>query len=393
MASVDNRPHDSAMTHEPPAAELRSDRSILARQLRRRTADRVIGGVASGLGDYVNVDPVLVRAAFVGLMIFGGAGLVLYVVGWLLIPAHGEVDSIAEAAIRRLARRTGRFGTALLVLGAIVVASPWITGYGGSFYIQPEVFWALAIVLVGAVLLLGRQARVSESPHLAAAAESPAIGLDTQIWPAQASRPRDRSPLGWYVVAAVLLVVSALAVIDNVAAVEVTLGQYFGSGLVVLGVGLVVGAWWGRARLLVLLGMVALPLAVTAAFVTVPLEGGTGDHEYRPQSLGELQREYRLVGGRIWLDLSHLQTGSEPIPIAASVGVGSLVVVIPDNARVEVDARVDGGQLSLFDGYQTGTGLADRVERPGRAGGPSLILTLEAGIGSVWVVRAPLEGS
>ena len=140
MAQRSRGYHYGAMTHESPAAELRGDRSIQARRLRRRAADRVIGGVASGIGDYLNVDPVLVRAAFAGLLIFGGAGLVLYVVAWLLIPAQGETDSIAEAAIRRLARRTGRFGTALLVLGAIVVASPWLTGYGGAFYIQAEVF-------------------------------------------------------------------------------------------------------------------------------------------------------------------------------------------------------------------------------------------------------------
>src|SRR6266542_5969129 len=58
--------------------------------LRRRTTDRVLGGVAGGLGDYLNIDPLLIRIAFVGLMIFGGAGLVLYVAAWLLIPTEGQ---------------------------------------------------------------------------------------------------------------------------------------------------------------------------------------------------------------------------------------------------------------------------------------------------------------
>ncbi len=392
MAQRSRGYHHGAMTHESPAAELRGDRSIQARRLRRRAADRVIGGVASGIGDYLNVDPVLVRAAFAGLLIFGGAGLVLYVVAWLLIPAQGETDSIAEAAIRRLARRTGRFGTALLVLGAIVVASPWLTGYGGAFYIQAEVFWAFAIVLVGAVLLLGRQGRIGES-SAGGPVGSTSSDLETAARALPRSRPVERSPLGWYVVAATSLVMGALAIADNVAAVEVTLGQYFGSGLLVLGVGLVIAAWWGRARPLILLGFAVLPLAVTAAFISVPLRGGTGDHEYRPQSLGELQPEYRLVGGRIWLDLTHLQPSPEPISITASVGIGNFNVVIPDGARVQILGRVDGGQLSLLGGYLAGTGLVDRVERPGTAGGLSLILTLEAGIGSVWVEQTPVEGS
>ena len=384
------------MTNDQPGAALRSDQSTTARQLRRRTSDRVMGGVAGGLGDYLNVDPVLLRAGFAGLMIFGGAGLVLYVVGWLLIPAQGQEHSIAEALVHRLADRFGRLGMAALVLVAIVVVSPWITGYGGTFYVQPDLFWALAVIVVGIVLLLGRGGRVGPIPRTtatAAAAAAPATALDTPTWSTLVSRPHERSPLGWYVTAAVLLITGALAAADNATGVEVTLGQYFGGALVALGVGLVVGAWWGRARSLVLLDLAALPLAVTAAFVTVPLEGGTGDHEYRPQSLGELQREYRLVGGTIWLDLSDLETGSQPIAIAVSVGVGSLVVVIPDDARVEVDARVDGGRLSLFDGEHTGTALVDRLERPGHPGGSSLILTLEAGIGSVRVELAQAEGS
>ena len=38
------------------------------RLLRRRATDRVIGGVAAGIADYLNIDPVLVRAVFVGLV-------------------------------------------------------------------------------------------------------------------------------------------------------------------------------------------------------------------------------------------------------------------------------------------------------------------------------------
>jgi len=94
----------------------------------------------------------------------------------------------------------------------------------------------------------------------------------------------------------------------------------------------------------------------------------------------------------MWLDLSHLRTGSQPITIAASVGIGRLVVVISDDARAEIDARVDGGRLSLFDRDHTGTSLVDRIERAGRAGGPSLMLTLQAGLGSVRVQRAAEEG-
>nr|MBA2633248.1 PspC domain-containing protein [Chloroflexota bacterium] len=50
------------MTTEQPTAP---------RLLRRRADDRVVGGVASGIGDFLNVDPLLIRIGFVGLMVFG----------------------------------------------------------------------------------------------------------------------------------------------------------------------------------------------------------------------------------------------------------------------------------------------------------------------------------
>ena len=65
------------------------------RVLRRSRDDQVIAGVAGGLGRYLGVDPVVVRIAFVVLALFGGSGIVAYIVGWLVIPqerADGEPE-------------------------------------------------------------------------------------------------------------------------------------------------------------------------------------------------------------------------------------------------------------------------------------------------------------
>ena len=56
-------------------------------RLRRRMDDKMIGGVASGLARHFAVDVSLVRLAFVGLAIFGGSGLLLYLIAWLVVPA------------------------------------------------------------------------------------------------------------------------------------------------------------------------------------------------------------------------------------------------------------------------------------------------------------------
>lgn len=388
------------MTTEPPDAAMPLDRTIPARRLRRRTTDRVIGGVAGGLGDYLNVDPVLIRAAFAGLMIFGGAGLVLYVLGWLLIPVEGQELSMAETAIRRAAGRLGWVGVLIVIFLAFIILSPLRDD--PYWYLPSDIFWALGIALVGVLLLVLRPARgavpgavpgamPTAAPGAAAGFQpSPTEAAIAAHWgPAVAAPPRERSPLGWYVLAGILVVLGVLAVVGNLAAVRVVPGQFVGGGLLALGIGLIVGAWWGRARQLIMLGILALPLAATSAFLTVPLEGGVADESFRPGNVAEVQPAYRLLGGRLRIDLTSLQPGAGEVTVAASIGVGDLYVVVPPEATVQLSGSVRGGHLYLLGRDHVGTALADRVSEAGEDGGPTLLLDLEVGIGSLWVERYP----
>lgn len=56
------------------------------KRLTRSKTDRMVAGVAGGIAQYVGVDPVLIRIIFVLLALFGGGGLLLYLICWLLIP-------------------------------------------------------------------------------------------------------------------------------------------------------------------------------------------------------------------------------------------------------------------------------------------------------------------
>ena len=55
------------------------------RQLRRSSTDRVAAGVAGGLGEYFGLDPVLFRVLFAVTSFFGGAGIVAYLLAWLVM--------------------------------------------------------------------------------------------------------------------------------------------------------------------------------------------------------------------------------------------------------------------------------------------------------------------
>lgn len=66
------------------------------KRLARIKKGQMIAGVASGIGDYLNVDPNLVRLGFGVLSIFGGLGILLYLVAWVILPEETEDSSIAE---------------------------------------------------------------------------------------------------------------------------------------------------------------------------------------------------------------------------------------------------------------------------------------------------------
>jgi len=346
----------------------------------------VLGGVAGGLGDYFNIDPLLVRIAFVGLMIFGGAGLVLYVAGWLLIPADGRDRSSVESFFARLGLTPQRLAwIALAVIVFIIIANVPIGGPidgSGSIFIgplpgmNPAAFWALVIIVTGIVLLRRREG-TSAAAATPTAVELPAASVAK-------APPRPRSPLAWYVSAAVLLAVGVLAVVSQVAEREVSPGQFFGAALGVLGIGLVVGAWWGRARILILLVILLAPMGIVASFLTAPLEGGVGDHTFAPVTAAEVQHEYRSLGGRLTLDLSQLTTSPRDIHIAASVAFGQLQVILPEGASIEIHTQVGAGDVMVLGSQDVGTSL-DGVFIRRHLNRTTYILDLEAGIGEVYV--------
>lgn len=66
------------------------------KQLRRTRDGRMIAGVCSGAGRFLGVDPNIVRLGLAIFTFFGGAGIALYAIGWLLIPEEGARTSIGE---------------------------------------------------------------------------------------------------------------------------------------------------------------------------------------------------------------------------------------------------------------------------------------------------------
>jgi phage shock protein C len=72
------------------------------KQLIRPREGRMVAGVCAGIGEYFGVDANIVRVLFAALTIFSiGAGALVYVIAWAVVPEEGEKQSIAEGYISK----------------------------------------------------------------------------------------------------------------------------------------------------------------------------------------------------------------------------------------------------------------------------------------------------
>lgn len=62
------------------------------RRLYRSDTDRVFAGVCGGLGEYMNIDPTIIRIIWVLVGLLGGSGLILYIVAALIIPRKIDIQ-------------------------------------------------------------------------------------------------------------------------------------------------------------------------------------------------------------------------------------------------------------------------------------------------------------
>jgi phage shock protein PspC (stress-responsive transcriptional regulator) len=121
------------------------------RRLERSRDDRWIAGVCGGLGQYLGIDPVIVRLAFVAVTFVGGVGVIAYLAAFLLVPEQGNARPIIRTGGLPSSGRDRAWvivGAVLLALGAIALLNALDLWWGGG------IFWSLALLGGGVFLLL-----------------------------------------------------------------------------------------------------------------------------------------------------------------------------------------------------------------------------------------------
>jgi phage shock protein PspC (stress-responsive transcriptional regulator) len=129
-----------------------------------RPPNRWIGGVAGGIAQRFGIDPLLVRAIFGISVLFGGAGLIIYGLGWALLPEQVDGRIHLQETIR------GRFDAALLGAIAFFViginqGNGWFGWWdGNSFGWLNGILWFAATVAVIAIVIAAANQRGHQGP-------------------------------------------------------------------------------------------------------------------------------------------------------------------------------------------------------------------------------------
>jgi phage shock protein PspC (stress-responsive transcriptional regulator) len=325
------------------------------RRLLRSRDDRVIGGVAGGLGKYFNVDPVFFRVGLVALAFLGGLGVFLYLAALLFVPSE---DAAGAEPPRRNRALTIAVAAVLVLLGAAILADGgW---WFGGFFLGPL---GLLLVLGAAVWWL--------------------------VWGRPGAREAGtRSTLTRMAVVLLVLVGSAALFMGSVWAAAA--GGGVAMAILVIAIGALIGlaAFRGGARWLIVPALaIAIGVGLVAA-ADVDLNGGYGERVYAPASLAELRQDYDLGAGRLEVDLRDVDFPAGARDLELEVGFGEAVLVVPRDVCVVVDGDVGAGYLRML-GWDDGgfnVGWDD-----GGVPDARLVVDAHVGMGALQVVHDPRE--
>lgn len=187
-------------------------------------------------------------------------------------------------------------------------------------------------------------------------------------------------PLGRVVLGVILLVAGVGWLLQALDVVDVPWQIGLALSLVLVGAAIIAV---GRHGGLIAIGVVLTVILAFASILDVPFEGGVGERAFTPDSVTELRDEYRLAIGKMTVDLTGAETALTGQRIEITLGIGELVVLLPDGVAVRVEGHAGAGEVLLFGEGHGGV----NVDEVAGDDDPDVQIEASVGLGKVEVRR------
>ena len=353
----------------------------------------MVAGVAAGIADRVGVDRWVIRLAFLVLSFGGGSGILLYIAAWLLMPEEGQAESVGQKWANQANSTRPWIGVVFVLIAAAILFSNFPFFDGGLLF-------PTALLVIGILLYRGDLPGINWKPQprpdttanptntetinaMSTNYDSPTI---TQPIAPVVIKPRTPpSPLGQITIGVTIIALGLLAAIDRVATtIDADPRHYFALAVATLGLGVLVGTFFGKARWLIPIGLLLVPVMVGTS-IAYAFDGNWDTPQVvRPAGFANLAANYDKGAGELVIDLTELPWNGQTVTISAEVGVGELELFVPDGVAVEASGEVGVGEFATAAGSQGGFGI-DRTYNVAGNGLGTVVANLEVGMGRILV--------
>lgn len=160
---------------EKPTERKRTDKNE-QKSLHRSNTNKVLAGVAGGIGEYFNIDPTIIRLVFILLTVFGGSGVLIYLILWIIMPSSQQLksatDNVVKQNIDEMTEKAKSFahdlnfrntdnqndsrfwwGLLIIIFGILLL----FQNLGIFDIINLHQYWPIFLILVGIIILLKKK--------------------------------------------------------------------------------------------------------------------------------------------------------------------------------------------------------------------------------------------
>lgn len=199
---------------------------------------------------------------------------------------------------------------------------------------------------------------------------------------------RRKWPMSQIVGGGILVLIGLLWLLERTDIIDISVTSVLALATLVTGLSLMLLARDGAHGSLIVLGTIlAIVTLLTAAAPFEGFQGGVGDRTIELTSVDDIAANYNLAVGKLTIDLREIDDLRPGTKLDASVGMGELIVRVPEGIVLSVNARIGAGELEILGRARDGIGIDETYSSPNTSDGSgSFILELEMLAGHVEVI-------